>query len=202
MFITTKLWNEDITARRCLEAFNECMNKLQTEYLDLYLVHWPVPGYEDAWRTMEKLYLEGKIRSIGVSNFQKKHIERLAEISAIIPAVNQVELHPYLTQVELVDYCQSKGIQIEAWSPLGGSISELREDAVIKNIAEKYNKTPVQVILRWDIQRGIITIPKSTKKEHIVSNLQVFDFILTEEEMDAINKLNRDFRGGPAWVAF
>ncbi|WP_434748329.1 aldo/keto reductase [Paenibacillus amylolyticus] len=195
LFITTKVWNSDQGYESTLAAFEESMQRLELEYLDLYLIHWPVKGkYKDTWRALEKLHKEGRIRAIGVSNFQIHHLEDLMMDATIKPAVNQVELHPLLTQKELRDYCSKHEIQIEAWSPLGQG--NLMEHALLQNIAAKYGKSPAQVILRWDLQNGIVTIPKSVTPERIHANTELYDFELTAEEIEQINGLNENKRFG------
>lgn len=195
IFLTTKLWNNDMRRDRQDEALQESLDRLQVDYLDLYLIHWPVAGkYHESWKKLEAMYRTGKVRAIGVSNFQQHHLETILEDAEIVPAVNQVELHPQLSQVPLVEFCKSKGIAVEAWSPLGGG--ELVSDPRLAEIGARYNKSGVQVILRWDLQRGIITIPKSVHKERIISNTQVFDFELSREDMALINNLNEDKRTG------
>lgn len=196
LFITTKVWNDDQGYEETLEAFEKSLKKLQMDYVDLYLIHWPVRGkYVDTYRALEKLYEEGKVRAIGVSNFHKHHLELLLPNCKVKPMVNQVELHPMLTQFELCNYCQDEQIQMEAWSPLmrGG---EVFQHPIIQAIANKYEKTPAQVILRWDIQSGIVTIPKSVTPSRIKENFTIFDFALTEEEIRQINTLNRDLHVG------
>lgn len=197
IFLTTKLWNEDIRQGRTKAAFEESLAALQTDYIDLYLIHWPVKGFEQAWADMEELYEAGKIKAIGVSNFQQHHLEQLQKTARIVPAANQIESHPYLTNQELIDYCLAKGIEVEVWSPLGGTGGNLLQDNVLAGLAEKYRKTPAQIVLRWDIQRKVIVIPKSTHQDRIISNLEVFDFELADEDMAVINGLNRDLRVGP-----
>lgn len=195
LFITTKVWNSDQGYESTLAAFEESMQRLELEYLDLYLIHWPVKGkYKDTWRALEKLYKEGRVRAIGVSNFQTHHLEDLLMDATIKPAVNQVELHPLLTQKELRDYCSTHEIQIEAWSPLGQG--NLMEHPLLQDIAAKYGKKPAQVILRWDLQNGIVTIPKSVTPERIHANTELYDFELIAEEIEQINGLNENKRFG------
>lgn len=196
IFLTTKLWNEDIRQGRTKAAFAESLEALRTDYIDLYLIHWPADGYEKAWADMEELYAAGKIKAIGVSNFHKHHLERLEKSAKILPSVNQIESHPYLTNQELINLCHSKGMAVEVWSPLGGIKENVLENAVLRELAAKYGKTPAQIVLRWDIQRNVIVIPKSVHQERIVSNQEVFDFELSEEDMTAISGLNRNLRVG------
>ncbi|MBD8026750.1 aldo/keto reductase [Ureibacillus sp. Re31] len=196
LFITSKVWNSELGYESTLAAYEASLNKLGLDYLDLYLIHWPVEGkYKDAWRALETLYKEGKVRAIGVSNFQVHHLEDLLKDAEIKPMINQVEYHPRLTQLEVKTFCQDNGIQLEAWSPL--MQGQLLDQPVLKDIANKYNKTVPQVILRWDLQNGVVTIPKSTKEHRIVENANIFDFELSNEDMELINSLNQNLRVGP-----
>ncbi|WHX48396.1 aldo/keto reductase [Paenibacillus woosongensis] len=196
LFITTKVWNSDQGYDSTLKAFDASMSKLGLDYLDLYLIHWPVKGkYKETWKALEQLHKDGRVRSIGVSNFQVHHLEDLLADAVVRPVVNQVELHPLLSQVELREYCKSQGIQIEAWSPLAQG--KLLDNELLKAIGAKYGKSTAQVIIRWDLQHGIVTIPKSSNPERIVENANVFDFELTAEEMKQIDGLNQDQRVGP-----
>lgn len=196
LFITTKVWNADQGYETTLQAFETSMEKLGLEYLDLYLVHWPVAGkYKDTWKALEKLYKDGRVRAIGVSNFHIHHLEDLLSVAEIKPMVNQVEYHPHLTQTELHAFCKKEGIQLEAWSPL--KQGELINEPVIVEIADKYGKSPAQIILRWDLQNGVVTIPKSTNEKRIIENASIFDFELSTEDMDKINSLNKNERVGP-----
>jgi methylglyoxal/glyoxal reductase len=196
LFLTTKVWNADQRARRVLEAIDESLERLGTDYVDLYLIHWPVPGfYQEAWKGLEKIYASGRAKAIGVSNFLVHHLEDLLPECQIIPAVNQVEFHPRLVQPKLLDFCQRHQIQVEAWAPLmRGQI--FMEDTVQK-LAAKYRRTPAQVILRWDLQHQVVTIPKSTRPSRIAENSQIFDFELSEEEMRALDGLDQGKRIGP-----
>ncbi|MFD1178558.1 aldo/keto reductase [Paenibacillus puldeungensis] len=195
LFITTKVWNSDQGYDSTLRAFETSLGKLGLDFVDLYLVHWPVKGkYKDTWRALEKIYAEGKARAIGVSNFQIHHLEDLMADSKVVPTVNQVELHPQLSQQELRQYCDSKGIQVEAWSPLGHG--KLLENEALRAIGEKYGKTAAQVILRWDLQERVITIPKSVNEQRIAQNADIFDFELTGEDMRIIDSLNQNKRFG------
>ncbi|MED0668748.1 aldo/keto reductase [Aneurinibacillus aneurinilyticus] len=195
LFITTKIWNSNQGYDSTLYAFEESLKKLGLEYLDLYLIHWPVKEkYKETWRAMEKLYKDGLVRAIGVSNFHVHHLEDLLTSAHIIPMVNQVEFHPRLTQKTLLIFCKEKGIQLEAWSPL--MRGRLLDEPMLNNIARKHGKTPVQVILRWDLQHEVVTIPKSVHAERIVANADIFDFTLSDEEMRQIDALNRNERSG------
>jgi methylglyoxal/glyoxal reductase len=196
LFVTSKVWNSDLGYETAMAAYELSLKKLGLEYLDLYLIHWPVEGkYKDAWKGLEKLYQDGKVKAIGVSNFQVHHLKDLMEDAQVKPVVDQVELHPHLTQEEVRAYCKEQGIQVEAWSPL--MQGQLLDHPVLDEIAKKHNKTIAQVILRWDLQHEVITIPKSVKEQRIIGNAQVFDFELTEEEMVKIDELNQNKRVGP-----
>ena len=197
IFLTTKLWNADIRAKRGKEAFEESLKRLGTDYVDLYLLHWPVEHFAEAWAALEDLQMEGKIRTIGVSNFQIHHLEELEKTQRIAPAVNQIESHPYFNNQTVIDYCLKKNIQVEAWSPLGGTGGNVLQDPKLAEIGAKYGKSAAQTVIRWDLQRGIIVLPKSTHQDRIVQNLDVFDFELSDEDMQAIADLNRNRRVGP-----
>ena len=196
LFITSKVWNADLGYEETLAAFDVTMNKLGLEYLDLYLIHWPKAGkYKGAWKAMEELYAAGRIRAIGVSNFQIHHLQDLMQDAQVKPMINQVEYHPRLTQVELKAFCEQHGIQLEAWSPL--MQGQLLDNPVLTEIAASKSKSVAQVILRWDLQNGVVTIPKSTKEPRIIENADIFDFKLSTEEMERINSLNDNVRVGP-----
>ncbi|WP_042222179.1 aldo/keto reductase [Oceanobacillus manasiensis] len=195
IFVTSKVWNDEQGYHETKQAFERSLQKLGLDYLDLYLIHWPVRDlYIETWRAMEELYNEGKVRAIGVSNFHQQHLEHLLENAEVKPVVNQVEYHPHLTQTALHSYCKKEAIQLEAWAPL--KRGRLLDDPTLTEIGEKYGKTPAQVILRWNIQHDIITIPKSTKPERIAANANVFDFSLTEEEMHTIDAMDCNDRTG------
>ena len=196
IFLTTKLWNIDQRKKRALEAFEESLKRLDTEYIDLYLIHWPVVDcYQETWQEMEKIYQSGRAKAIGVSNFQIHHLEDILRDSQIIPAVNQIEFHPFLVQPELLKFCQEHKIQVEAWSPLmQGKI--VTEPNVLR-LAEKYHKTPAQITLRWDLQHQVVTIPKSTHSTRIAENAQIFDFELLQEDMNVLDALDEGKRVGP-----
>lgn len=196
LFVTSKVWNADLGYESTLAAFDLSLKKLGLDYLDLYLIHWPVAGkYKDAWRALEQLYKEGKVKAIGVSNFQIHHLQDLMQDAEIKPMINQVELHPGLTQKEIRDFCKQEGIQVEAWSPL--MQGQLLDNPVLQEIAERHGKSIAQVILRWDLQHGVVTIPKSTKEHRIQENADVFNFELTAEDMEKIDALNENHRVGP-----
>ena len=199
IFLTTKLWNGDQGYENTLRAFDSSLEKLGLEYLDLYLIHWPVPAkdkYVDSWRAFEKLYDDERVRAIGVSNFNPSHLERLLKTARVVPTVNQIELHPKLQQHETRDFCDTHNIKIESWSPLmrGG---EILEDPQIIEIASKYSVTPAQVVIRWHLQNGLIVIPKSVHADRIKDNFNVFKFKLADEEVDLINAMDQGKRIGP-----
>ena len=199
LFITTKLDNDAHGFEDAIEAFEASRKRLGLEYLDLYLIHWPQPAhdrYVDTWRAMIKLREDGLIRSIGVSNFQTSHLQRVIDETDVVPALNQVELHPYLTQPALQDYHHAHGIVTEAWSPIGRG-GELLRDAVITSLADKYGKTPAQIVIRWHLDIGNVVIPKSVTPDRIVENFEVEDFELDADDIRAIGALDRDGRIGP-----
>lgn len=196
IFLTTKVWNSDQRKGRPLAAFEESLDRLGVEYVDLYLVHWPVEGfYQDTWGGMEEIYHSGRAKAIGVSNFMIPHLERILADFEVVPAVNQVEFHPYLFQGDLLEYCRDHQIQLEAWSPL--MKGRVIDDPTLLSIAEKHGKTPAQVSLRWVLQHQVIAIPKSVHPNRIAENAGVFDFSLAEEEMEALDELGADGRVGP-----
>ncbi|HZG82617.1 MAG TPA: aldo/keto reductase [Brevibacillus sp.] len=196
LFVTSKVWNADLGYESTRKAFELSLKKLGLEYLDLYLIHWPVAGkYKEAWRALEQLYKEGRIKAIGVSNFQIHHLQDLMQDAEIKPMINQVEFHPRLTQTELRAFCKEQGIQVEAWSPL--MQGQLLDHPVLKEIADRHHKSIAQVILRWDLQHGVVTIPKSTKEQRIKENADIFDFELTAEDMQLIDAMNENLRVGP-----
>lgn len=196
LFITSKVWNADLGYESTLAAYEASLQKLGLDYLDLYLIHWPVAGkYKETWRALETLYASGKVKAIGVSNFQVHHLQDLMTDAKVVPMVNQVEYHPRLTQQEVGDFCREHGIQLEAWSPL--MQGQLLDHPLLREIADKHNKEVAQVIIRWDLQNGVVTIPKSTKEQRIVSNADVFDFELSADEMKQITAMNENLRVGP-----
>ncbi len=196
IFLTTKVWNVDQRAQRTLAAFEKSLDLLATEYVDLYLVHWPVKGfYKETWKEMEKIYQSGRAKAIGVSNFMVHHLEDILSDHQIVPSVNQVEFHPYLVKPELLKFCQNHEIQVEAWSPLmQGHIAT--EPTVLK-LAAKYQKTPAQIALRWDLQHDVVTIPKSTHAHRISENAQIFDFEISQTDMKVLDALDQGKRFGP-----
>ena len=196
LFITTKVWNDDIRAGRIEATFEQSMQLLGLDYLDLYLLHWPIAGrHRESWAVMEKLHRSGRIKAIGVSNYMIPHLDELLATAEVVPAVNQIEFHPYLQSKPLVAHCRQHGIQVEAWSPLQQAGS-LLQDKTLAAIAQAHGKTVAQIVLRWDVQGGIVTIPKSVRPHRIAENAGIFDFALTPAEMAAIDALDRHARNG------
>jgi methylglyoxal/glyoxal reductase len=196
IFLTSKVWNTEQGYSTTLAAFEESLEKLQTDYLDLYLIHWPKGERSvDTWKALEEIYAKGKAKAIGISNFLVHHLEDFLPHCKVTPTVNQVEFHPELIQPDLLEYCQKKGIQLEAWSPImKGKVNDI---PALQELAAKYGKTPVQITLRWEIQKGVVTIPKSVTPERIIANADIFDFELTPEDMDKIDRLDKNHRIGP-----
>ncbi|WP_431126850.1 aldo/keto reductase [Flagellimonas flava] len=196
VFVVSKVWNSDQGYDSTLKAFDASLERLGLDYLDLYLIHWPKgERSKETWKAMERIYREKRVRAIGVSNFMQHHLEDVLTDAEIVPMVNQMEFHPYLVQQDLVNFCKSKGIQYEAWSPMmQGNIFDM---PILKQMAEKYGKTVAQVVLRWDLQKGVVTIPKSSKPERIVSNADLFDFELSTEDVHVLDNLDRGQRFGP-----
>ena len=196
IFLVSKVWNADQGYQSTLDAYEKSLERLQTEYLDLYLIHWPVKGkYKETWRAMEKLYSDGKVKSIGVSNFLQHHLEDIMEDGEFVPMVNQVEFHPKLVQQDLLNFCNQHKIIYEAWSPLmRGEIFDIDE---MQEIANKYDRSIAQIVLRWNIQKGVVTIPKTVRQERIIENAKLFDFSLSQEDMEKIDKLDTHSRIGP-----
>jgi diketogulonate reductase-like aldo/keto reductase len=193
LFVTTKLRTEEMGPGMQQKAFEKSLKLLGLDYVDLYLIHWPSAGRTlDSWKALEKIYNSGRARSIGVSNFIERHLDALLKETGVVPVVNQIELHPHLSQQTLAAYCEKLGIAVEAWSPLGGTGGNLLDDPVVKKIAEKHGTSTAQVILRWDLQRGIITIPKSVHQERIKANTDIYNFELTAAEVKTINDLDKD----------
>ncbi len=195
VFVTTKLWNarQREGFQAVLKAFETSRKRLDMDYVDLYMIHWPIKGkYVESWKALLKLYEQRVVRAIGVCNFNIHHLQDIIRETGVVPAVNQVELHPWLNQQPLVDYCASQGIQVQAYSPLmNGHLGEVPE---VVPIAKKYGRTPAQIVLRWNLQRKIAVIPKSVHEERILENSKIFDFSLSEEDMAAILALNRNQR--------
>jgi 2,5-diketo-D-gluconate reductase A len=199
IFLTTKLWNADQGFDSTLKAFDQSMEKLGTDYLDLYLIHWPTPRngrFVDTWKAFIRLHEEGRIRSIGVSNFLPEHLQRIIDETGVVPVVNQVELHPDFANREVAEANARHRIITESWSPLGQGGDLLKNDTLV-SLAKKYGKSPAQVILRWHVQLGYMVIPKSVTPERIRSNIDIFDFELSADDMAAIAKLDEGKRMGP-----
>jgi len=195
IFLTTKVWNSDQGYHSTINAFEASLEKLQTSYLDLYLIHWPQSELTfETWKAMEELYEKGQIRAIGVCNFLIPHLKRLMENSRIKPMVNQFEFHPELVQPELLQFCKDNQIQPEAWRPImKGRVNEIE---FLQELSDKYQKSPVQIVLRWDIQKEVVTIPKSVTPERIISNADIFDFELSADDVARIDKLDKNARLG------
>ncbi|MDL2081627.1 MULTISPECIES: aldo/keto reductase [Streptomyces] len=204
IFVTTKLWNADQGYDSTLRAFDTSLAKLGLEYVDLYLIHWPLPAkdkYVDSYKAFEKLLADGRVKAIGVSNFLPEHLERLIGETSVVPAVNQIELHPHLQQHAAREFHARHGIATEAWSPLGQGKGLLEVPAIVA-IAQKHNRTPAQIVLRWHLQTGNVVIPKSVTPSRIRENIDVFDFSLDTEDLAAISALNEDRRIGPNPATF
>lgn len=194
LFVTTKLWNADIRSGNVREALETSLDKLQLDYVDLYLLHWPTEGRIEAYLECEKLQKEGKVRSIGVCNFKKHHLEELMQYAHVTPAIDQMEFNPQVQDYEVYDYCRQQGITFEAWSPLGSGAC--LKDPVISDIALKYHKSNAQIILRWLLQKEIVVLPKSVHKERIIENKNLYDFEISDEDCAKIDALNRMERTG------
>ena len=188
IFLVTKLWNDDHGYDKTIEAFNKSLERLQTDYIDLYLIHWPNKLNSETWKAFEHLYKTGKVKSIGVCNFKIGHLEELKKTAEIMPMVNQVEIHPQSSKNDMLRYCEENNIQLVAWSPI--MRGKLFSNELILGLAEKYKKTIAQIILRWHVQRGIIPIPKSSNEGRIKENLSIFDFELSNDDMSIIDSLN------------
>jgi len=203
IFLTSKVWNTQQGYDTTFAAFEQSLEKLQTDYLDLYLIHWPKGKRSvETWKALEEIYEKGKVKAIGISNFLVHHLDEFLPECKITPAVNQVEFHPELIQPDLLEYCQNRGIQLEAWSPImKGRVNEI---PLMQELAAKYGKNPVHIVLRWDIQKGAVTIPKSVTPERIISNADIFDFELSDEDMAKIDKLDKNGRigGHPDFITF
>lgn len=196
LFITSKVWNDGLSYDETIQAYNDTLERLGLEYLDLYLIHWPGQNkYMEPWKALEALYKEGRIKSIGVSNFQVSHLEHLLETAEVKPVINQIEFHPKLVQEDVRAFCEKHDIQVEAWSPLMNA--ELLNHETVNEIAESLGKSAAQVILRWDLQHGVVTIPKSMTESRIKENIDIYDFELTEEQVKALDALDEHKRIGP-----
>lgn len=197
IFLTTKVWNDRQRTGAVREALEESLTLLGTSYVDLYLIHWPVPGhFVNTWKQMEKLYQEGLVRAIGVCNFREEDLDALVAVSDLVPAVNQVELHPYFQQNALAELCQRRGILVESWGTFTAGQTDLLKDPVLTELGARYGKSPAQVTLRWLYQRGIVSLVKSANPQRQRQNQDIFDFSLTEEEMARIAALDQGLRLG------
>ena len=196
LFITSKVWNTDQGYDTALQAFDDSLQRLGTDYLDLYLVHWPTAGkYTETWRALETLYTGGRVKAIGVSNFMRHHLEDLLSGAEVVPMVNQMEFHPYLVQQDQVDFNAENGILYQAWSPLmSGQVVTVKQ---LRRLAGEYGRTIAQIVLRWSLQKGVLSIPKASSRERIMENAALFDFTLTEEDIALIDALDRGQRVGP-----
>jgi diketogulonate reductase-like aldo/keto reductase len=193
IFVTTKLWNDDHGYDRALRAFEESLRKLDLDYVDLYLIHWPVPGTrQETWRALEKVYNEGRAKAIGVSNYTIRHIEDLLGSAEVAPTVNQVEFHPWLYQKDLLEYCREHEIQLEAYSPL--TKGNRLDNPQVGEIAEKYGKSPAQILIRWALEHDVVVIPKSSDKQHIRDNADIFDFEISEQDLCRLDDLDENYR--------
>ena len=195
IWLTTKIWNDDIRQGRATAALDESLERLGVDYVDLLLLHWPVDGYKKAWKDLEAAVAAGKVKAIGLSNFMEEHLQDILEVGEVPPAVNQIEYHPYLVQAEAISACDEHDIAITAWSPL--MQGEFLKEPLFGKIAKQYDKTAAQVVLRWCLQNDIIVIPKSTNKGRIEENFDIFDFELNEKDMVAIDELERGKHFGP-----
>jgi diketogulonate reductase-like aldo/keto reductase len=194
IFLVSKVWNSDQGYENTLKSFKTSIKKLKTDYLDSYLIHWPQSLNKETWKALEKLYKEGYVRAIGVSNFTSNHLKDLMESAEIMPSINQLEFHPKLVQTELMEFCKKHNIQLEAWSPLmRGLVFDI---PFFQQLSQKYKRTISQIVLRWDLQMGVVTIPKSTKLTRIKENAEIFDFEISKEDMKKIEGLNNGFRVG------
>lgn len=191
IFLVTKLWNDDHGYENTMKAFNKSLERLQVEYMDLYLIHWPNKLNAETWRAFEDLYKSGKVKAIGVCNFKIGHLEELKKTAEIMPMVNQVELHPQNSKNEMLDYCNKNKIQLVAWSPI--MRGRVFSNELIIGLSEKYKKTIAQIVLRWHMQRGVIPIPKSSNEGRIKENFDIFDFEISDEDMEAINSLDEGY---------
>ncbi len=198
LFITTKIWNTKQGYNSTRESFEESLKKLDMEYVDLLLIHWPGQDNErciETWRALEHIYQSKKARAIGLSNFEIPHLKNIFAHCSIAPVLNQIEIHPLLNQKELIKYCKEHHIVAEAWSPIARN--KLADNEILNKIAKKYNKTVNQIILRWHLENDVVSIPKSTKKERIEENINIFDFNLEKDELSAIDSINKNERIGP-----
>ena len=200
VFLTTKIWNSSQGYETTLQAYNESLKRLGVEYIDLFLIHWPIKGTrQDTWRALVQLYNDGRCRAVGVSNYSIHHLEELLASSTLIPAVNQFEISPFGAHQALSSFCQEKGIQVESYSPLARG--RKLDDPVVSGLAHKYGKSPAQVLIRWGLEKGFVVIPKSVRRERIIENADVFDFSLGIEDMHLLDGLDENLRTiNPPWM--
>ena len=191
IFIVTKLWNDDHGYDNTIEAFNKSLNNLQVDYIDLYLIHWPHKLNAETWRAFEHLYETGKVKAIGVCNFKVEHLEELKKTAKIMPMVNQVEIHPFSTKNNIINYCKDNNIKVVAWSPI--SRGRVLSNELMIDLSQKYKKSIVQIVLRWHMQKGVIPIPKSSNENRIKENIDIFDFEISSEDMKAIDSLDEGY---------
>ena len=191
IFIVTKLWNDDHGYVNTIEAFNKSLNNLQVDYIDLYLIHWPNKLNAETWRAFEHLYETGKVKAIGVCNFKVEHLEELKKTAKIMPMVNQVEIHPFSTKNNIINYCKDNNIKVVAWSPI--SRGRVLSNELMIDLSQKYKKSIVQIVLRWHMQKGVIPIPKSSNENRIKENIDIFDFEISSEDMKAIDSLDEGY---------
>ena len=191
IFIVTKLWNDDHGYDNTIEAFNKSLNNLQVDYIDLYLIHWPNKLNAETWRAFEHLYETGKVKAIGVCNFKVEHLEELKKTAKIMPMVNQVEIHPFSTKNNIINYCKDNNIKVVAWSPI--SRGSVLSNELMIDLSQKYKKSIVQIVLRWHMQKGVIPIPKSSNENRIKENIDIFDFEISSEDMKAIDSLDEGY---------
>jgi diketogulonate reductase-like aldo/keto reductase len=193
IFITTKVWNSDHGFEKTIAAFEKSLKKLDLSYLDLYLIHWPATNLRnESWRALEKIYKEERVRAIGVCNYTIRYLKELFDYSSIFPSINQVEFSPFLYQKELLDFCKQRKITVEAYCPLTRSTK--MDNPILISMGKKYNKTAAQVMLRWGLQHGIIQIPKSANKNHLYENIDIFNFVLSNEDIEHLDSLNENYR--------
>lgn len=191
IFLVTKLWNDDHGYDKTIEAFNKSLNNLQVDYIDLYLIHWPNKLNAETWRAFEHLYETGKVKAIGVCNFKVEHLEELKKTAKIMPMVNQVEIHPFSTKNNIINYCKDNNIKVVAWSPI--SRGRVLSNDLMIDLSQKYKKSIVQIVLRWHMQKGVIPIPKSSNENRIKENIDIFDFEISSEDMKAIDSLDEGY---------
>ena len=191
LFLVTKLWNDDHGYDKTIEAFNKSLNNLQVDYIDLYLIHWPNKLNAETWRAFEHLYETGKVKAIGVCNFKVEHLEELKKTAKIMPMVNQVEIHPFSTKNNIINYCKDNNIKVVAWSPI--SRGRVLSNDLMIDLSQKYKKSIVQIVLRWHMQKGVIPIPKSSNENRIKENIDIFDFEISSEDMKAIDSLDEGY---------